>query len=279
VERTPHPYGDVTHGTRTRNLTVAAAVASPRTGEGGVDLRIVSLADRPELADAMDDFGDSWPEFMLHDQVALLMDHLPRWCPDLQFVAFDGDELVGKAQAVPVPWSRPIDELPAGGWDEILLRGDHGHRVGAEATLVSALEITLRTAWRGRGGSSQLLGAMRQAVRARGLHDLVAPVRPSAKHLEPHTPMAEYAARTRDDGLPADPWLRVHARAGARIVKVAPCAMTIAADLRTWRRWTGLDLDRSGPVEVPGALAPVHVDVEQDHAVYVEPNVWMHHPL
>jgi len=28
---------------------------------------------------------------------------------------------------------------------------------------------------------------------------------------------------------------------------------------------------------VPGALVPVHVDLVQDHAVYVEPNVWMVH--
>lgn len=34
-----------------------------------------------------------------------------------------------------------------------------------------------------------------------------------------------------------------------------------------------------GPLVVPGALVPIHVDVDQDHAVYVEPNVWMQHPL
>jgi hypothetical protein len=38
-------------------------------------------------------------------------------------------------------------------------------------------------------------------------------------------------------------------------------------------------LERSGDVEVPGALSPVHVCLEQDHAVYVEPNVWIHHRL
>jgi hypothetical protein len=28
---------------------------------------------------------------------------------------------------------------------------------------------------------------------------------------------------------------------------------------------------------VPGALSPVHVSAEHDHAVYVEPNLWVHH--
>ena len=30
---------------------------------------------------------------------------------------------------------------------------------------------------------------------------------------------------------------------------------------------------------VDGALSPVHVSVEQDHAAYIEPNLWIHHRL
>ena len=37
--------------------------------------------------------------------------------------------------------------------------------------------------------------------------------------------------------------------------------------------------DKSGSSIVPGALSPVHVSLEQDHAVYVEPNLWVCHPL
>ncbi|MFD8270021.1 hypothetical protein ACFV2K_31520, partial [Streptomyces althioticus] len=58
-----------------------------------------------------------------------------------------------------------------------------------------------------------------------------------------------------------------------------PASRTVSASLDPWRHWTGLPFDTSGPVEVPRALAPVHCDVERDHAVYVEPNVWMRHPL
>ena len=55
--------------------------------------------------------------------------------------------------------------------------------------------------------------------------------------------------------------------------------MTIAGTLEQWRGWTGLPLDRSGDIEVPGGLVPLHVDVEAGSAVYVEPNVWMRHRL
>lgn len=107
----------------------------------------------------------------------------------------------------------------------------------------------------------------------------MAPVRPPDKAAEPHAPMAEYAARTRADGLPADRRLRTHVRAGGRIERVAPCSATVQASLATWRSWTGLPFDADGPLVVPGALTPVHVSVTHDAAVHVEPNVWVTHSL
>jgi hypothetical protein len=47
--------------------------------------------------------------------------------------------------------------------------------------------------------------------------------------------------------------------------------------LAQWREWTGLPFDRDGQVTMPGALTPVHVSLAHDHAVYVEPNVWVRH--
>jgi hypothetical protein len=53
----------------------------------------------------------------------------------------------------------------------------------------------------------------------------------------------------------------------------------MVGSLAGWRRWTGLAFERSGDVVVPEALAPVHRDPRHDHAVYVEPNVWVWHDL
>jgi len=104
-------------------------------------------------------------------------------------------------------------------------------------------------------------------------------VRPTDKHLQPELPFADYVARQREDGLPYDSWLRVHVRLGGEIVKTAPVSMVIAGTLAEWSRWTGISFKKSGRVAVPGALSPIHVSVEQDHAVYVEPNVWVRHRL
>ncbi|MGW2561365.1 N-acetyltransferase [Streptomyces sp. NPDC001514] len=247
------------------------------------ELTITTLAERPELADPMWRMLDIWPEFMLNDPVGWAnMGRIVAELPEYVLVATDPEGAV-VARAFSVPFALDVDgrrELPDTGWDQALLWAFSDRRHGRTPDTVSAIEITVTTGMLGRGISARMVAAMRDNARARGFKELVAPVRPSAKHLEPEVPMAEYAFRTREaDGLPHDPWLRVHVRAGATIEAVAPASMTISGSLEQWRTWTGLPFDTDGPVAVPGALIPVHCFLGHGYAVYVEPNVWVRHRL
>jgi GNAT superfamily N-acetyltransferase len=176
-----------------------------------------------------------------------------------------------------VPFVLRDDALPDTGWDFVIRNGLLASLHGQEPDAISAVEIAIRPDRQGTGLSAQLLTAMRDNAARHGFAELLAPVRPSGK-TDVHEPMSTYALRVRDDGLPVDPWLRVHVRAGGRIAKVAPRSMVVPGTLEEWRDWTGLPFDATGPVVVPKALAPVHCDVEHGVATYVEPNVWVVHP-
>jgi GNAT superfamily N-acetyltransferase len=249
-------------------------------------LELVSLRRHPDLLGQVfsDAFQAIWPEFMQHDTAAQLYFRKPHLdaCLDTAFAVVDTarpELAVGRAFAVPfalddVPGR---GELPDSGWDGVIRWAHEDRALGRPADALSALDVTLLPSHRGRGASRVVLDGMREHARALGYRRLFAPVRPTAKHLEPDTPIGEYVARQREDGLPTDPWLRVHVRAGGEIVKVAPTSMVISGSIADWQRWTAMDFATSGQVAVPGALVPVHVAVEQDHAVYVEPNVWVRH--
>jgi GNAT superfamily N-acetyltransferase len=250
-------------------------------------LAIATLAERPELRAQLfsAEFGAAVPQFMRHDPVASLYyadKALDRYL-DFALAAVDREEpdrVIARGLSVPFAFrdgTTGRNELPLGGWDAVIRWADADWRVGRRPTAVSALEIIVLPAYRGRGVSQLMLEAMIANVWTRGFGDLYAPLRPSDKHLEPLVPFAEYVARTRGDGLPHDSWLRAHVRAGARIVRIAPCSMVIAGTLAEWSQWTGMNFARSGDIVVPGALSPVHVSAEHDHAVYVEPNLWVHH--
>lgn len=248
-----------------------------------MDLEITTLAERPELQGAMWQMLDTWDEFVTNDPIGwAYIGRIVGELPEYVLVATDPEGKV-VARAFSVPLAMDVDgrrELPAGGWDQVMLWAFSDLRHGRRPDTVSAIEITVATGRQGRGISGRMLAAMRDNARRLGFDEVIAPVRPSAKKDEPQTLIDEYAYRTRaSDGLPHDPWLRVHVRAGGVLEKVAHTSMTVTGSLDQWRRWTGLPFDTTGRVEVPGALVPVHCEAERGYAVYVEPNVWVRHRL
>jgi GNAT superfamily N-acetyltransferase len=244
-----------------------------------VSLTIAVLADRPDLVTPMWRMDTSWPEFMRHDPIGgLYYANVEDRFAEYVLVGQDAaGDVVAVAHSIPcVLGSLDSEELPDSGWDHAIRSGVLASIRDERPDAISAVEIAVRPDLQGTGLSVQMLAAMRENAARHGFADLVAPVRPSGKS-DPHEPMSSYAARVRDDGLPVDPWLRVHVRAGGRIEKVAPRSMVVPGTLAEWREWTGLPFDRTGPVVVPKALAPVHCDTEHGVATYVEPNVWVRH--
>ncbi|MEU0084687.1 N-acetyltransferase [Streptomyces sp. NPDC006274] len=248
------------------------------TSAVGTELHVASLAERPDLEPAMLTMESSWPAYIRPEPT------LVHWVFERhaqhQLVVFDDDNtVVARAASVPLVWDGAPDTLPDTGWDEALRQcmtdTYSGHRLNA----LCAMEIAVAPDRKAQHLSGRALDALKDHGRRMGYGDMVAPVRPSLKHSRPQLSMDEYARRTRPDGLPEDPWLRVHVRAGGEVLRVCPVSMTISGSLAQWRGWTGLPFDTSGPVEVAGALSPVVVDVENDHAVYIEPNVWVRHRL
>jgi GNAT superfamily N-acetyltransferase len=253
------------------------------------DLTVSTFAQRPDLLSKV--FGpeiqSAVPEFMRHDPTGGLYyrDEALEFFREFGLVAVDpADPGQPVARAFSVPFAfrdgtEGREELPGGGWDAVIRWADADRRAERHRTAVSALEIMVAPRLQRRGISRLMLAAMRDNARRLGFVDLYAPLRPTEKHLEPLTPFADYVARQRKDGLPYDSWIRTHVLAGARIVEVAPYSMVISGTIAEWTAWTGLPFGGSGPAIVPGALSPVHVSLEQVYAVYVEPNLWVHHRL
>lgn len=247
------------------------------------DIHIVSLAERPELGRRYPVLDIQWPKFVHYDPTGVFYG-LPGFAAfTLYALSADPDVPVGRARSVPLSLfhrsEKSLSELPNDGVNEVVRWAAHDQITGRRPDAVATVEITVRSDAQRQGIGTALIKALRKNARRLGFDTLVAPVRPLGKQAEPHIPMVEYIARRRDDGLPADPWLRAHVGVGGEITGVAPYSMTVPGTLEQWRHWTGLPFDRSGPTIVPGALVPIITDLNHDYAVYVEPNVWIHHQL
>lgn len=243
--------------------------------------RIVSLAERPDLVDPSDHFnGAAWPPFMLESPIAngLFGRCFTDW-PDFQFVLLDGaGAIVATNNAMPLAWDGTDEGLPAG-WEDQVVRSVADRDAGREPNTLGAMQIVVDPKAQGGGYSGTMVGAMRAAARAAGYRAVIACVRPTWKERYPLIPVERYARWRRPDGLPFDPWIRLHARLGGRIVRASPQSMTMRGSVADWERWTGLAMPESGSYVVARATSPVLIDRERDEGLYRDENVWMVHDL
>ena len=130
------------------------------------------------------------------------------------------------------------DGLP-GGVDD-MLEAWFGAGGPPEPDALSAMVAVVDRKRQGQGLSRHVIEAMVDIARRNGFSELIAPVRPTWKDRYPLIPMERYARWKRDDGLPFDPWLRVHARLGAELVEVCPASMRIEGSAAEWEEWTGI---------------------------------------
>ena len=249
---------------------------------------IRTVADDPGLADRIQALIDAvWPRFVTESTTpkghTLPFDWFGifrRW-PHLQYVLIDpaDNTLVAAGNALTLAWDGPAEELPDTGWNWVMYQAELDYKAGRTPTMASGLSVTLDPTRRGQHLSNIAVRAMKQLVLETGVRRFFIPVRPVWKARYPITPMAEFCSWTNAEGLPFDPWMRVHARLGARIIKPCNSSQPAAGTVAQWEEWLDLPLPASGEYVGPGLLATLHVDRDADEGVYLEPNVWMQHPL
>lgn len=246
------------------------------------DYSVVTLAERPDLLDVSGDIiSAAWPELALNDDVAdRLWDRVEADFPDYQYLLLDGDGTpIAYGNCIPLIWDGTDDGLPDNGWRWKLESAFEVFDTGGTPNTLAALSITILPEAQGKGISRLMVQAMSDIGRQHGFSDLIAAVRPNHKSHYPLTDISRYIQWTNADGAPFDPWLRVHWRLGARLIKPCRHSMYVSGSVEDMERWTEMRFPDSGTYVVPGALTPVTIDREADTGTYIEPNVWMHHRL
>ncbi|MFH1686321.1 MAG: hypothetical protein ABIE70_02215 [bacterium] len=275
---------------------------------GVMELAIATYDQAPDLFAERDRLvHEAFPEFAMHS--AIIDEYF--WAlyeayPDYQFGLHHGGKLVAIGNCMPVAFDGPLTSLPPGGveWGlqnaaELASRTrtpgapasnttpPHSNNINSQTSgelastkdrlSLCAFQIVIDHAQRHRGVSYQAIKAMVNIARAHDLMALIAPVRPNRKPEYPLMPMDEYVAWKRADGLPVDDWLRVHVRLKAEVLHICERSFVVEGTVAQWEKWTGRRFESSGEHVVQGALNPVTVDLERDHGIYVEPNVWVVH--
>ena len=222
----------------------------------------------------------TWPEFMQHDKI------VEQHWPDLynvflrlQFALFDQEVLVGVGNSVCLNWPKPLTDLPDAGLDWAMQKAHQDHLEGLIPNLQVGVQILINPDYRSRGISYKMLNIMKDIAKANGMNNIALPVRPNLKSDYPKMDLEKYLDRKNKDGLPFDPWIRVHTKNGGKIIGVCRKSMMIEGSISDWENWTGRKFTDSGEYIIDQALAPVKMNKLQDRGIYIEPNIWIVHEI
>ena len=142
-----------------------------------MELKVWSLAERPEMLQRVLAMPDTWPEFVVQDPVGNAhYARIPREFPEYALFAEDERGAV-VAHAFSVPFALAAEgrgRLPARGWDEVLVWAFADLRGGVRPDTVSAISVVIAPHAQGAGLSARMLSAMRDNARAHGFREVVA---------------------------------------------------------------------------------------------------------
>jgi hypothetical protein len=241
---------------------------------------IATCADHPELFDACVALeNETWDKLSYLDYTNAhdtyyehLLENFPEY--HLCMIELGSGEMVATGMCVPLHLEKSAS-LPREGWDWVVETA--AEQNGRRANTIGALSISVPEHHRHRGFARDMINTMRSLAVMNKFSGFIAPVRPSSKCQHPLVPMQQYVEWRDERGRIFDPWLRSHVAAGGQVVGVCDRSMVVEQPLEFWQSWTGGQLDKDGPVALPGALAPLEVDVASSVGRYVEANVWVTH--
>lgn len=243
------------------------------------DYQIVTWGERFDLYPLADKIlCSAWPEFMLNNKkVNEYWETFVENFKDIQLMLMAGDEIQAIVNTQTIRIEIPLEELPDEGWEWGFLKAIEDRHAGLEPNYLLGFQVVINPKYQGRGLARSAVMEMKKLSQQLGLQGVLIALRPNHKERFPLIPMADYLHCTLESGETFDPWLRIHKRLGADLIRICPSAYTIEGSVKDWEKWTGETFPCSGQYLIEGALNPVQINKENDSGTYTEPNVWIVH--
>lgn len=247
-----------------------------------MDHVVVNFKNRPDLYDLQEEIcGRAFPTFLYYSDIAhRYWEKMIAYFREYQLLLLEGGQKDGKQimaviNVMPMHLDIADADLPDDAFNWGLAKGVRDFEEGRKMNAVMGVQIVIPPEYQGRGVSAMAIRALKAMCGDRGIQRIIIPLRPTLKSKYPLTAMDRYIQWKSREGRPFDPWLRVHVRQGAKIIKPCAKAVEIKGTVADWEKWTGMHFPESGAYIVEGALCPVHMDREADQGIYEEPNVWI----
>jgi len=249
--------------------------------ENAGNYRFYTLQQNPTFKKDFDAIHfNAWPVFFWGSKVLKeYWNNLYRAFPQYQFTLVSEEgKVLGIGNSIPICWDGDADHLPCG-WDGTIVQGFTDYERQHPVNTLVILAGVIAPGHKGLGLSQYLIDGFRALARYFGMERLVVALRPIGKVDYPELTIDEYCNLVDDDGFCHDKWVKLHQKAGGRILKTEIQSQHVRGSVCQWEEWSGQSIKQSGEIFPKGALQGVKIDLESGQGVYDDPAVWISHSL
>ena len=242
-----------------------------------MNYKVANFKERPDLYDLQEDIcGKAFPVFLYYSDIAAkYWEKMIAYYKEYQLLLLEEDQIMAVINCMPMNLDIADEALPHEAFNWGIEKGIKDIEAGKEINAAMGVQIVIPEEYQGKGISSIAAEELKNMCLKMGIKRLIIPIRPTLKSKYPLNDIDNYIKWKTKDGLPFDPWLRVHVRKDAKIIKACKKAVEIRGTVKEWETWTNMKFPESGEYVVDGALCPVIIDRENNLGTYIEPNVWI----
>jgi len=244
-------------------------------------IQVVSLAERPELADRIGELeGESFPEYINAEptweacfpKILDVLAHL-----QVFLVEEETDELLALICNSAFKWDGDTATLP--GYNDMLRTTLLENEQDITPNVLCGIMGIIPEKHQRKGVSKKLYQVMLQLTERYNFKYVLSPVRPTLKQRYPNFTTEEYLSWKTADGRAFDPWIRSNESMAPKFLSIAHNSINISADIDQWQRWCDMEFPASGEYVIPDGHKLLKVDRENDVAFYGEDHVWYSYPV
>jgi hypothetical protein len=246
-----------------------------------MNYKIVNFKERPDLYDSQEKIcGKAFPTFLYYTEIAAnTWDKMIEYYKDYQLLFLHDESIVCVFNCMPMNHDFSDEELPENAFEWGMEKGLKDFEDGKEINAALGVQIIIPEEYQGKGISSLVVAEIKNMCVKMGIRKLIIPIRPTLKSRYPINDMEHYIYWKNENGLPFDPWIRVHVKQKGKIIGTCTNAVEIKGTVEKWEKWTNMKFPESGMYVVEGALCPVMIDRENNLGAYIEPNVWVSYDI
>jgi hypothetical protein len=243
--------------------------------------QVVSFKERPDLYDIQDEIcHKAFPIFLYGSEAAVnSWDKMIEYYEEYQLLLLYEDKIVCVFNCMPMNLDFSDENLPEEAFNWGLEKGIKDFEDGKEIDAAMGVQIIIPKEYQGKGISSTAVVEIKSMCVKMGIRKLIIPIRPTLKSKYPINDMDNYINWKNENGLPFDPWLRVHVKQKGKIIGTCINALEIKGTVEQWEKWTNMKFPTSGMYVVEGALCPININRENNLGTYNEPNVWVSYEI